>query len=178
MKRLACIAGFDLSAHDSIDIRETLDSSSTLDKFNVMCWLRTVCNGWNTSYRLHSDDLLGCVFGCKVGKDELRHYLSCPIFLSLVSVQFGPLGPSPMHRLNLAAPSPQKAIIVTSMFNMYHTLKVGHRSVVDAAFIHGRFGHCCQIATNVAKEIFSQYSKFFVQRLGRPLPSDRSDAGG
>ena len=64
-------------------------------------------------------------------------------------------------RLNLSAPTPQKAIIFTAMFNMYHTLKVGHRSVVDVAFLQNHFGQCCKIAGNVAREYWSQYASFF-----------------
>ena len=59
-------------------------------------------------------------------------------------------------------PTPQKIVLITVMFNMYHTLKVGHRSVVHSAFLHNRFGTCCEIASNVARDYFSQYASFFI----------------
>ena len=162
-RRISSIADCDIAALDHINIPDTLDCLRGLDKFNAVCWLKTVCNGWNTSFRLHSEVLLECIFGCQGCKDELQHYLSCEVLLALISEQFScvNLGPTPLLRLNLIDPSPQKFVVITAMYNMYHTLKVGHRDVVDRALLHNRFEPCCQIAGNVARDYHSQFSHIF-----------------
>ena len=52
-------------------------------------------------------------------------------------------------------------MILTAMYNMYHTLKVGHLCVVDTAQRSGRFGPCCKIASNVAREYSILYNNYF-----------------
>ena len=97
--------------------------------------------------------------GCARARDDLRHYLECPILLALVSEQIHiPLGPTVFHRLNVFDPNKCSAVALTLMYNMYHTLKVGHRQTVNEAVAIGRFGRCCQIATAVASDYSRQYS--------------------
>ena len=134
--------------------------------------IKTVCNGWCTSSRLHEDRRLGCMLGCSNCKDELKHYLVCDILLSIVATHFAfTMGPTPLHRLNIVSPSPQMAVMLCSMYNVYHTLKVGHRVVVDRSLRSGRFGPCCQIASNVASEYLSRYRHLFVTPSANFEPS-------
>ena len=49
--------------------------------FHRMCWLKTIAGAWTTSVRLHSYEGLSCCFGCSDTRDELSHYLRCPILL-------------------------------------------------------------------------------------------------
>ena len=161
-RRLAVIAGFDLSHQDHINFFETSRLLQRIGKFHFVCWMKTVCNGWCTSYRMHENVSLPCVFGCRGGKDTLEHYLVCDILLSLLLEQFVfAIGPSPLHRLNLINPTPQMFILITVMFNMYHTLKLGYRSTVDTAVSQMRFGPCCQVASRVARELHDQYAGIF-----------------
>ena len=54
---------------------------------NRIIALRSLCNGWATSYRYHEAILLPCLFGCcmlgpidirrKSCNDEMSHYMSC-----------------------------------------------------------------------------------------------------
>ena len=47
--------------------------------FLRMCWLKTITGGWCTSVRFQTVQNRGCVFGCTDVRDELSHYLRCPI---------------------------------------------------------------------------------------------------
>ena len=161
-RRLACLADFDLAAHDHIDIKDTLECLRRLDKFIAVSWLKTVCNGWCTSHRMHEDKLLQCIFGCVGCKDTLSHYLSCPILWSIIDSVFRcPIGPTVFHRLGLHAPSPQTIIMLVTAQSMYHTLKVGHRHIALHALTSRRFGPCIEIITNIASEYRSQYAHVF-----------------
>eukprot|EP00969_Alexandrium_andersonii_P149154 6595546-Alexandrium_andersonii.AAC.1 len=40
--------------------------------------LKTDANAWTTTHRLHAATLKPCIYGCNA-KDELSHYLKCPV---------------------------------------------------------------------------------------------------
>ena len=53
-----------------------------------MCILKTWCNGWTTSERMHHGDKRTCIWGCVGEQDSLQHYIQCnrlwnPIFICL-----------------------------------------------------------------------------------------------
>ena len=54
--------------------------------FVTMCWLRTMCNAWNTTYRMHEETLWPCLFGCSEC-DTIGHYLVCPVLRQLAREQ-------------------------------------------------------------------------------------------
>ena len=45
--------------------------------------IKSLCNGWTASWRMHEPVLMQCVF-CSSVKDELRHYLQCRTFWHLL----------------------------------------------------------------------------------------------
>ena len=67
---------------------------SVLSLENRIMALRSLCNGWATSYRYHEDMLLPCLFGCRLlgphdmrrrtCNDEMSHYMSCPVLWKIV----------------------------------------------------------------------------------------------
>ena len=128
-------------------------------------WLKTVCNGWCTSKRMHENQILDCIFGCPDKVDTLAHYLACPILLAKIDETFpGWVDRNIVLRLNYAKPSPQKAVIISAMFQTYHMLKIGMRHTVDAALQNRRFSEVMRITSlslsNVAelfKALFDQY---------------------
>lgn len=169
MRRLPVLGCFDLASFDRLDLEPTLVVMRQLDKFVVSCWLKTVCNGWCTSSRLHEERRSTCIFGCSECKDELSHYLVCDVLLSITASHFSSsMGPTPLHRLNIISPSPQAPIMLCAMYNMYHTLKVGHRPVVDRSLRSSRFGPCCAIASSTACEISLQYRHLFAPTSASP----------
>ena len=125
-----------------------------VDKFVAMCWLKTIANGWTTTHRMHEPIKWSCIFGCTDGLDELSHYLSCPILLSVVRHCFStPFGPTILHRLCIRSPSPQAAIMITTCFNIYHTLKGGHRGVILEAFRCHRVASIMRLDQDIATDI-------------------------
>ena len=51
--------------------------------FIKMCWLKSLIGGWCTGVRLHSFHERQCIYGCLDCKDDLMHYLVCPILWQL-----------------------------------------------------------------------------------------------
>ena len=51
----------------------------------AMCWLKTIANGWTTSFRLHAEHGGKCIFCHRAGADRLQHYLYCDVFDRIVS---------------------------------------------------------------------------------------------
>ena len=48
-----------------------------------MCWLKAVGGAWTTTVRMHASFIWPCVFGSIDCKDEILHYLQCPILWQL-----------------------------------------------------------------------------------------------
>ena len=48
-----------------------------------MCWLKAIGGAWNTTCRMHEQIKWPCIFGCVDSKDEICHYLQCPIIWQL-----------------------------------------------------------------------------------------------
>ena len=94
----------------------------------AMCALRTVCNGWCTSHRMHEDTVFSCVFGC--GEcDTLTHYLACARLWPLINEELGMQSDCVAHRLGLHQVSDGTIRALFLAFHVYHAVKVGHRRV-------------------------------------------------
>ena len=112
----------------------------SVDPYCAVCWLKTLCNGWCTSYRIHEPIKLECVFGCAGFRDQTQHYLVCPNLWGIVDEVFATaLPPTLMQRLNVVDPSRLGSSVITALFNMYHTIKVGNRALVEQAIATRRF---------------------------------------
>ena len=67
----------------SIDIKEASKISRSLRMHDAHRLFKTWVNSWSTSYRFDETPKLQCLFGCQDQKDELKHYLVCPILFAL-----------------------------------------------------------------------------------------------
>ena len=110
---------------------------------------------------MHEANKLNCVLGCMGQSDSLQHYLICPIMNALLDEHFQfCIGPTVFHRFNLVESSAQCAVMLASSYVAYHTLKQGHRQVVDQAQASGRFSDCCRIFSCALKDLRAQYFIF------------------
>ena len=119
----------------------------------AMCLIKTMCNAWCTSHRLHEACRLPCVFGCKSGLDKLSHYLECPNLWGLVSLVLGGewFPTDILGRLGLSTPSLRAVHGVFMAFHVYHAVKVSHREVVVAALDSSDFSPTYLVARSSAR---------------------------
>ena len=86
---------------------------------------------------MHEGSDLRCLFGCKNKKDDLRHYLICPVLRCEVyaTLDASPiwLGYSALERSGILNPSPSKAKALALAFRVYHSLKNVHLRKIRAA---------------------------------------------
>jgi hypothetical protein len=87
-----------------------------------MCWLKSVTGAWCTSVRLHTIIDRGCIFGCIDSKDELCHYLICPVLWQFARDTLHPSELSVMvpQRLCLQEPSSVKLKTLAFCHALYH----------------------------------------------------------
>lgn len=142
----------------------------TVDSYCSVCWLKTICNGWATTYRMHEPTKLDCVFGCADARDQLQHYLLCPNMWSIVDDVFqATLPPSLLERINVRSPSKRGLAIITAIFNMYHTVKIGHRCLVESAMTSRRFAAIHSLCREVA---LMYRNRYFPERPAQPHTLD------
>ncbi len=161
----------DASTHgiDSIPLKEVFESLSQIDCAVATTWVKAISNGWYTSWRMSEEVKLPCIYGCFSEKDDIRHYLDCPVLLSIVHEHSRtPLGPDRIHRLNLARPSPVTAVQLAMMYNAYHTAKIGHREETLRALSTRVFAPTVRIANSVCEDVAAKYGTILninVQKL-------------
>ena len=136
----------------------TNKSTHNFPKESKIIVMRSVLNGWVTSYRYHEHIALPCVFGCKLFhpihpdgyKDTLTHYLQCPLLWKIVAdVLQVDIPTSAAFKLCLVPGCNPYIIIIAH--KIYHFIKMGNRSRVlcmrnrqhvnelrEMAFVHGR----------------------------------------
>ena len=125
---------------------------------------------------MHEGPLLPSIFGCPHGLDKLPHYLECPMISMILGEILGcEISPFMKDRLNLSSPSKHNAAVITCTYNMYHTVKLGHRQVVDNAIQTGCFAASWQIATATASEYALQYKHLFETAHGGRSTDEASD---
>ena len=72
-----------------------------------VCWFKAIAGAWTTSIRMHDGPPWPCIFGCLDARDEMNHYLQCPILWQLVREQIGPVDTITVgDRLCLSAANP------------------------------------------------------------------------
>ncbi len=162
LRRLSVITDADTSHVKQICLKNTFAALNATDAAASMGWLKTISNGWCTSWRMHETIKLPCVFGCFNENDDVNHYLDCPFLVSTIH-EFTqmPLGRNRIYRLALAEPTPQSVIQCAIMYHIYHTAKVGNRETILNGISTRKFSGTVQIARTVAADQASKYSRFF-----------------
>ena len=118
----------------------------------AMSVVRTLCNGWCTTHRMHDPERLGCVFGCPKASDTLAHYLQCDVLWALVSRALGHHLPvNAFGRVGVMRCS--KGILhgIFLASHMYHAVKVGHHDTVRRAFESLDFSRTHQVALSSSR---------------------------
>ena len=96
-----------------------------------LTYIKTVCNAWTTSRRLHLIVRSKCVFGCE-DEDELQHYLCCPHLSHAVACALRK--PLPVYYpsiLSVFPPPPRNNHILTVF--LYYSIYHVYRNTVPVA---------------------------------------------
>ena len=120
-------------------LRQTLSKSQLRVS---TCVLKTIANVWTTSSRMHEDICLPCILGC-LASDSLAHYICCDPLWTIVTSCAGAgtemlLRPT-LGKLCLSGPRLEGARLLTIAFHCYHSLKLGHRQLIDSAITSNDF---------------------------------------
>jgi hypothetical protein len=109
-----------------------------------LCWLKTVCGAWCTASRLSTLENRPCIFGCEGVRDELCHYLQCPILwqLALEAIRIHEVSIMILSRICVSEPSIDKLKLL--------------------AFCHALY-HCCAKDTQCIREDGMPYAPLIVQ---------------
>ena len=88
------------------------------------CWHKTIGGGWCTGTRLSTARERPCIFGCPDSRDEMCHYLSCPILWHFAfetlrteedSIFF-------LNRICVIDPTPDKLKSLAFCHSLYHSV--------------------------------------------------------
>ena len=110
------------------DLDGTFECIKQVGGFGALCWVKTISNAWTTSYRMHEQTLMPCIFGCGQGvPDRCSHYIVCPVlWAAIVDVMGEPVrvsDPSILHRLLISSPHPDHLFCLSLAFLSYHFVK-------------------------------------------------------
>jgi hypothetical protein len=72
---------------------------------------------------MHEPKLLPCVFGCPASKDQLAHYVMCPILFALQALLIPDCPADPCKRIGLTDLSCQAALTISATFAGYHAIR-------------------------------------------------------
>jgi len=97
----------------------------SLRKHDAMRVIKTWCNAWGTSSRMHERIIFPCLFGCQDARDHMAHYVQCPFWLYLLTkLSSDPLpSPLPLTRLAVVDPSTPSLLALSCSFAGYHAIK-------------------------------------------------------
>ena len=88
------------------------------------CWLKTIGGGWCTGIRLSTVRDRPCIFGCPDTRDEICHYLACPILwhLALETLCIKEESIFFLNRICVIAPTPDKLKTLAFCHSLYHSV--------------------------------------------------------
>ena len=86
------------------------------------CWLKTITGAWCTSSRLASVQGRPCIFGCQDTRDELVHYLLCPILWQFArsSLKIDEESIHFLSRVCVSEPTSDKLKLLAFAHALYH----------------------------------------------------------
>lgn len=166
--------GFGMSHHISrADVDSAISCAKASPAHDALAWLKTVTNGWCTSSRMHEPVKLQCIFGCRHAKDKLEHYLDCHFRWSSIDEVFGKMiDRLPAGRVNFLHPSPDKVIIISCTFEVYHALKIGLRETVVTALTSGDFSEVHRVSHKLIVDKFLTSQGLLTGITPHPNPTD------
>ena len=87
------------------------------------CWLKTACGAWCTSVRLSTFQNRPCIFGCEDSRDELCHYLVCPVLwqLALHTLRINESSIMFLNRICVSEPTQDKLKTLAFCHALYHS---------------------------------------------------------
>ena len=116
------------------------------------CWLRTITGAWCTSTRLASVQGRPCIFGCQDIRDELVHYLVCPILWQFArsSLKINEDSMQFLFRICVSEPTSDKLKLLAFTHALFHVC------VNDASCMHANgMPRSSQIVQHEAPEIIN-----------------------
>ena len=118
----------EVASNISLPVSWFSDLTDKLDRCKVLvrvCWLKAMAGAWCTSVRLHTTIIWPCIFGCKDARDELGHYLACPVLWQFAREFVGAEEPSIAigSRLCIVQPSIAKLHALACVHSLYHACR-------------------------------------------------------
>ncbi len=170
--------------HFSIDGPALEVAGSLMRKFrkhDAMRIIKTWFNSWATTYRYHEPDLFPCLFGCRHGIDDQKHYVSCPILLEILCM-LRPDTPQDMfERIGLANFSSENLLGVACTFSGYHALRRSSSLMVLSALPRQTLLHRTRSMRTFAEAFYAEALQVNL-KCRRPYPLlyslDLSNVGG
>ena len=126
-----------------------------------VCWLKTITGAWCTSTRLKSVQGRPCIFGCLDTRDELVHYLVCPILWQLArsALRINEESIHSLSRICVSEPTSDKLKLPAFTHALYHSC------VNDSSCINGRgMPRSSQIVQHEASEISDDCMRLIGER--------------
>ena len=119
--------GDELGSQIRLSVNWYSQLSSVLDCVRVfvrMCWLKTIGGAWCTTCRLNEEIKWPCIFGCPDARDDLLHYLICPILWQFPIPIVGVVESLYIsQRLCFREPNVQKLKALAIAHSVYHSCK-------------------------------------------------------
>jgi len=126
----------------------------TVNSFLRMCWLKAIAGAWTTTCRMPEPIKWPCVFGCVDSRDEIRHYIQCPVLWQLarealsISEHHFSIG----HRLCFYDCSVDKLRLLAYSHLLYHAIKNDSDSIHSNGFLKSP-QYIQQKSTNLVKAL-------------------------
>jgi hypothetical protein len=174
LRRMAILANSLPALHNSFDFYK--ERLSNLQPHLRMLFVKTITNAWHTSTRMHEDEILPCIFGCKhlpahtlgippsVGNvticDDTAHYLSCPILISIICDACHLEARPSLHDLFYGNGRHDAigAVICATAFHVYHACKLGNKALLTRAISSGNFSLLRASAHSSAKAFWNEFA--------------------
>ena len=150
---------YDVTSPGRLDVGDALSLLRSISGSFALRVLKTWLNGWATSHRMHEDQELRCLLGCRDGRDSLCHYCMCPHMYALVNSLLEDTPEDPLQRVGLKNPSQNSLISVACTFSAYHAVK----SMVRAGKIPMQGD---VLPTSAIKLAWSVFAETFVAEAG------------
>ena len=124
-----------------------------------MCVLKTWIGGWTTSICMHEPFRMNCLFGCRLEKDELLHYLQCSPLWQLSAEALRVSVPLDLReRLCILNPLVERMQLLALCFQGYYYAKANCEGEGTPAFIVQKNSNRMQAIVQEAMRTFKHTS--------------------